>query len=839
MTAAMTAAVVAGPVVGPVVGPVASPTGTAAAAAAEGDEGDPLAVSIDTLTPGTVPARARGRVTVTGVVTNTSQEPWDDLRVYLLTGSTPITTRAGLAEAADTEAASEIGERIATAGLYDLVGDLGPGESTAYRLSVRREDLGIGTEPGVYWLGVHVLGAEQGARDLVADGRNRTFLPLVPPDLVRQGVDTRLALVVSLRADVRRAAAGRLLRLPGWQRSLDVAGRLDRVLQLSGRTDAPLTWLLDPAVLDAAESVARDNPPLDTASTRGTAASPTPAPTSPSASESTGSDDQVDPGAESDPTPEAQAARRWLDELRRQAPQHTVLGLPYADLDVASALGRSLGRSPGRTTDRPTVGPDGVFADATALTALTLPTYGVEAARPVVAPATGLLPRSALRRVPGDTPVLLSTDAYPDREPGAGPVVRREDRAPVALAVATAGGPQPGERFDALAVRQRVLADAALHALSEQRAEPLVVSLPPYWEPGERWQEADFFDGLDQSWLTRVDLPSVVATAPQSPTGAADRPTPSDESADDESATDESATDEQVTGEPPTVGALRYPRADARARVPLANLRASRDVVEVGRVFARLLTDNDTVDDQLRRAALLASSTPARQNPARRRAQTQATGSYVRSQMQQVRVEGPDFVMMSGERGGISVTLVNDLDRRVTVGVSAEARGPGLKLTPPRSVTLGPGQRSAVRIDAAADDIGVHAVTVQAVTSAGAPIGSLTQLSVRTSQVGTVIWVILAVGGAVLFAAIGFRLVRQVRRRRRTHGPLLPGSDSPAESAADSSAESSADSSAESSADSSAESSADSSAGGTAVADVADPSGPHRPADRPGREIDV
>jgi hypothetical protein len=172
--------------------------------------------------------------------------------------------------------------------------------------------------------------------------------------------------------------------------------------------------------------------------------------------------------------------------------------------------------------------------------------------------------------------------------------------------------------------------------------------------------------------------------------------------------------------------------------------------------------------------------------------------------MQQVLVEGPNFVMMSSERGGISVTLVNGLDQRVTVGVTAVARGPGLKLSPPRTVTLAPGQRSAVRIDASADDIGVHAVTVYASDSAGKPIGSLTQLSVRTSQVGTVIWVILAVGGAVLFLAIAVRLYRRVRLRRRTHGPLMARDN----------------------------------AGSTApgVSDVADPSGPHQ---RPEGERDA
>jgi hypothetical protein len=37
-----------------------------------------------------------------------------------------------------------------------------------------------------------------------------------------------------------------------------------------------------------------------------------------------------------------------------------------------------------------------------------------------------------------------------------------------------------------------------------------------------------------------------------------------------------------------------------------------------------------------------------------------------------------------------------------------------------------------------------------------------------------VIWVIMAVGGVLLFLAIGVRLFRRVRRRKSTHGPRLP-----------------------------------------------------------------
>ena len=38
---------------------------------------------------------------------------------------------------------------------------------------------------------------------------------------------------------------------------------------------------------------------------------------------------------------------------------------------------------------------------------------------------------------------------------------------------------------------------------------------------------------------------------------------------------------------------------------------------------------------------------------------------------------------------------------------------------------------------------------------------------------GAVVWLVMGVAGVVFFAAIAVRIVRRVRRRRRTHGPVL------------------------------------------------------------------
>jgi hypothetical protein len=290
-------------------------------------------------------------------------------------------------------------------------------------------------------------------------------------------------------------------------------------------------------------------------------------------------------------------------------------------------------------------------------------------------------------------------------------------------------------------MRQRLLSEAALHALSANRNDTLVVETPPYWNPGSAWSQADFFGGLDQPWLQMVDLPSVVAGSPAT--------------------------------SPPARGPV-YPNADRKAQVPFPNLLATRELTQTGDTFASLLTLNDTVGDVLARSAMLASSQSSREAPARALRQASSSIDYVRGQMQQVRVEGPPFVMMSSQEGAISVKLVNDLDQPVTVGIGAQSRGGGLTVSSPDPVKLGPGERTAIRLETHSNDIGVHSVTVYATTADGVPVGAITQFNVRTSHVSTVIWVIMAIGGGLLLIAIVVRLYRRVRRRKSTHGPLLP-----------------------------------------------------------------
>lgn len=681
---------------------MAAPPMTPPAAAAPGDA--PLTVTMETLSPSVIPRR--GRVEVSGVVTNESDETWTDLQVYLLTSDVPIRSRAGLAAAADTDPRLEVGARLAGPGQFVEIGELGPGESTAYSLSLPRGDLEITGEPGAYWVGVHVLGTVDGVRDVAADGRARTFMPLMRP----RGPEAELALVVPIRGRVRHSPDARLLGYDGWQERLGEGGRMSNLVAFAAASDAPLTMVVDPAVLDAAAAVAAENPPLSTAddgsgpeTDDGDEASPSPSATP-----------QEEEGEEpAEPTEAALVAASWLEQFATTAASSTVLALPYGDLDVASATSEGM---------------NGLVRRATRLSGDTLDAAEINST-PVVAPPSGYLPSRAFTAVEGDTPVLLSDRAVPG---ASGSVVPGPGGTDIVLTdtEAGSGGPGPNPRGSVLAMRQRILADAALHALSGS-VDPLVVTLPRRWNPGADWERADFFGGLDVPWLSRTDVPAVVTGASSTVTDA----------------------------EP------RYPRRLRRQQLPLANLAATRGLVRAGEVFAELLTRNDAVAVELAKTAMLASSYSARSRPDAAAARAREATLLVRRTMERVEVEGPPFVMMSGGTGPLAVTVVNNLDEPVTIELEAQTGGDDLTINTPEPLTLGPGQRSPVRMRAESSSIGVHPVTIRVTTVSGEPVGSRTEFNVRTSNVGDVIWVIMGIGGAILALAIVVRLVRRVRSR--------------------------------------------------------------------------
>lgn len=687
----------------------AAPVRTVAASAATpADEATPLEVTMDSLTPSTLPRK--GKVRVSGSVTNLSDETWTDINLYAFASSTPMTSSAELAAAADTPTDAVVGERILDDGTYDSVDSLAPGESRSYSFAVPRSAIGV-SEPGVYWFGVHALGTSPAGFDLYADGRARTFLPLVPP--TSRSVDT--ALVLPLRHLVAHVADGSLARVRGWKRDLSAGGPLHAIVELgTAGGSRTVSWLVDPAVVDAARRLAAGNPPRylgptvddgegDGDQDGGESASPSPSPAADTA-------EAEEPSRLRVRTTEAAAA--WLDRLREGLTGNEVLALPYGDVDVAAAAAHDPAayRQARRRADGP-------------LQPWGLPTT------PAVSSPSGYLDPAGIRLSGAGTTVLLS-----DRMLGApAPAVVTTAGHTVAVTSsgAVAGGPGPGDRMTPVAERQRIVSEAAVRLLAPGD-QPLIAVLPSTWTPEA---SATFWAGLDLPWLNLTSVSTAMEQAGAAPEVPADR--------------------------------LDYPPAQQALEVDAAAFAASDELARSGEALQNLLSQNDTVAAEVHDEAWTDVSYSTRAVPEAALASASASRAWIQGRLRSVQIDAPKAVILSSGSGKFAATVTNDLDQPVSVRVRAVSEPPLRVTVPDQTIALGPESRTTVLLQAASSAVGIRNVTLLLTDVDDVPLGSSDDVPIRSNRVSNVIWLIVGTGVALLFGAIVVRLLRRFRASRR------------------------------------------------------------------------
>lgn len=661
----------------------------------------PLLVSIDSLTPSFIPES--GPIRVTGSVTNVDDVPWSTIKLYSFFGDAPITTTDELAAAIETEPVAVVGDRITTPGTEDTIDALAPGESEQFSLLVPRSELepSLAGGGGVYWFGVHAMGESiEQPRDESADGRARTFLPLVPAN-ARGTVKT--ALVLPLRRYLPHTEAGALANLDGWERNLTVGGRLRDLVDFGASAGSrPVTWLIDPALPDAVRRLAAGNlprslEPTDVVEPEDPDATPSPSPS--------GSADAEQP--EPDPATERTAlvAEAWLSRLEEAMSDSEVLTLPYGDLDVAAAA----------VHDPP------LYAAAQARRGQVLQGWDLTTS-PAVSSPSGYLNPDGVEGASPDATVLLTDRMFGEDPPGVAAAESR--RLVVTSSGAVEGGPRPGDRLAPVSLRQRILAEAALRLLAPGRP-PLVVVMPPEWMPAEA---SAFFTGLDAEWL---ELTTVA-----------------------------DATDRD--GSEVDLGQLDYPELQQQRELDLPAFAAVDGLITGGETLQNVLTRNTRVADAVTEQALGGASYSAREAPRTATASVLSSRDWIEARLGQVQISAPPGVTLSSASGEFAATITNDLDQPVTVTVVAESAS-GIRVTQPEPIELAPGSRTTVQLDARARRVGVHNVRLVLVDTDGNTLGSSDDVPIRSAQVSGVIWVIMGTGAGLLFLAIVVRLVRRLR----------------------------------------------------------------------------
>jgi hypothetical protein len=665
---------------------------------------------------------------IDGVVTNTDDQVWSELQAYLVISTNPLKSRSELAAAAESSPESYIGERLTEFGSFSSLGSLEQGASVEFSLDVpwgTLETIGsdgvyITGADGVYTVGVQVLATdESGVRDPVnAVARARTFMPLRQSAARDRPRRVAVGLLWPLREELLRRSNGTYVHADRLRASLAPGGRLRTMVDLAAEAgDVPVSLVADPALLDAAEDFAAGSfgPPAATA-------------------EESGSSDTTDVVSGASPQ-----AGDWLQDvvtLWGSAGWVTGYGEPdpVAVADQATPrLRRAILRAGRLTTER-------VLGDDVPTLALTDPER------------TDANTLVALAGAASEPVVVLPSDRLPEWDAGQGvalsvPTTVEGGDLPVLVAdpALSAGGPEPGDPYSALQMRQRLLSETALLSMRGGPAgagnPPSALFVPPPdWDPGPSWDASSFFDGLRTPWLRPTPVDTLLAGSTQYADGLA--------------------------GVQPT------PQTAPNALLDPELVDTSVSLARRTSTLSALVGGDAALTAWYSAAAALGMSRYGHGDAVRRLAVTQRAASALKRELGKVRLEGPSFVTLSSSRGRFGVSITNGLDRSITVGVRARAFAKGLQFQTGNPVTVGPGQRQTVFVDTRADGNQVARGHVVLVTKGGEQFGRQLDFSVRSSVVGVVIWVIVAVAGLLLLVAIARRVTTRIRNRSSGPGAV-------------------------------------------------------------------
>lgn len=712
LPALVAVAATSGPLVAHVTPAAAAPVVAPPSTSAQADVEEPLEVVIETLTPSYLPER--GTIQMLGTVTNLSDERWRAINVHAFIDDVPLTSSAELAATATTPIEADVGSRITIPGTFDDIGSLAPGDTAGFSIELTRSELGV-TEPGVYWFGAHALGNTTDARDGVADGRDRTLLPLVPPQT--QGRE-RAAVVIPVRRAIRHAADGRLRSSQRWAADLDLGGRLRSLADFGAAAGAlPVTWLIDPAVPDAVARLVDGNPPRTLADV----VSPDGGPDAPDPGEGTPSSELVEPdetdegdeveGSEDPPEPNvaAEPGATWLTRFQDALEGQQVLALPYGDPDLPAAASHA-----------PEVYDTALERRGTQLDRWRLP------AAPAVAGPDGFLSAGSLSLLAGEETVLLSDLALPEgSDVRTSARVDGQQRVLFASAATALGGPGPRDPLSELALRQRFLAEAAVRLMFHDRT-PLLMVLPPEFVPAS---PTTFWSGLDAPWLELTD------------------------------------TDDLGQGRPLPAEELRYPVEQELLELDAENFDAAEALITAGRTLDNVLPRNDVVSGQVLDEALTSVSYTERDRAIESRTDSASAVEWIDHRLARVRIRAPRGLTLSSDVGTLGTTVTNRLDQPVTVWLRATSLG-DVEVETSEPIELAAGGRQTVLLKASASSPGVHYVRVMVTDEQGTPLGAAQRVAIRSAQVSGVIWLILGVGVGLLFLAIVLRIVRRIRSER-------------------------------------------------------------------------
>ena len=187
--------------------------------------------------------------------------------------------------------------------------------------------------------------------------------------------------------------------------------------------------------------------------------------------------------------------------------------------------------------------------------------------------------------------------------------------------------------------------------------------------------------------------------------------------------------------------------------------------------FTSIIDDPTGISEPYAEALLRAESSGWRTDPAVGEKLLSTIRASLDEETARVRVLSEGTITLSGDAGKVPVTIANDLDRSVTVGLTLRGRPPlRLSSEPLTGIRIEPGKMASVDIDARVVGGDPLAVDVQLLGPEGQDYGDPASITVAsTAYARAAAWVVAAAFLAiVVFVIVG--VTRRIRKAQMARG---------------------------------------------------------------------
>ena len=675
--------------------------------------GSVLAVVVDRITP--IAPQPGDTLRISGKLLNSSDSVLTKISARLGISASPLEKRAQIAQQSELELNPEAEpiDYFLDRTKVSISDALQPGDGANFEVSIPVNDLPLERD-GVYALMVEVLGAD-GSGNVRRQGGFRTFMPWM-------GLDSNPIDLVWLwpLIDYPAQEANKILLNDKVPRSLAPGGRLDSLLTVGANNADKVSWVADPQLLQVSQDMARGYQVRNGQSL------------------SVG-DLSTESGQWISRLTDALLASQDLDSVKSGKNDRLPLWVtPYADIDAGAVIEAGMGTNVVRSTTMASSVASNVLGQVVSETLYWAPSGRLNK-------KTGdLLASSGVRTV------ILRANALPPSQPNTlstglgvlGTTYGGMDAVLVDPGLSTTLGLNQSSQSNAILMRQRFLAETALMSqlIREDAPSRMIVAGPRdiRWNPSPQALSALLGATGSVPWLQSASLSDLLA---------------------------ENST---------TIARKRggYGPKSQKAELPTAYLK------KVKRASGELAALTAVLDNPLgitrpyAEAILRAQSSAWRVDPATGEELISSITASLQDQTDKVYALSQGTITLSGDGGLVPVTIANDLDRSVTIGV--QLRGdPSARLEsdPRYEITIGPGKKVSVELEATIVGGRTLSAGVQLLTPEGQKFGRVAQIElVSTAYARAAGWVIGAAFVAILlFVVVGItRRVHKAATRARS-----------------------------------------------------------------------